>query len=147
MYSVDSEGMHLAVFNPHRQCSFFPRPARNFPPFMEREVSFMTVTIKALQETSSWVRRVQSTSANPFILPIHLISATATATKILKRSLPAGFITKLLYALLVSSIRATCPAALFVILIYVDKDRPFVFFTLEDGTDRLSRNVGKENPQ
>jgi len=41
--SVDSEGVHLAVFTLHRPCLFFPWPARIFPPFLEPEVSFITV--------------------------------------------------------------------------------------------------------
>jgi hypothetical protein len=82
---------------------------KNFPAFYETRW-FITVFTRALHWSLSWARSIQSIPSHPFSLRSILILCTHLRLNLPSGLFPSGFLTKILYSFLFSTIRVTCPS-------------------------------------
>jgi hypothetical protein len=92
------------------------QPLKNFPAFYGTR-SFITVFTRALHWSLSRARSNQYIPSHPISLRSILVLSTHLRLGLPSDLLPSGFSTNILYAFILSPIRATCPAHLILDLI------------------------------
>jgi len=83
---------------------------------------FITIFTGSRHWTPSWARRIQSTLSHP-VSPRSTLISSRLRLGLQSGLVPSGFPTKILYAFLVCSVRATCPTHLILFIKYYYRDQ------------------------